>query len=203
MTLDVRRPLVLASASPRRRALLTQIGVPLAVRPVDVDETRREGEAPQVYLERVVGLKEAAARRRVDDASLWVLVADTAVVVDGEVLGKPRDDEEGREMLGRLSGRDHEVATRFALFRGADAVVVGDRAVRQTVSTRVWFRPLDDTQVQRYVATGEGRDKAGGYAIQGIGAMLVARIEGSYSAVVGLPLAEVAVALTRQAGWPG
>ncbi|MEM1032522.1 MAG: nucleoside triphosphate pyrophosphatase [Myxococcota bacterium] len=203
MTLDVRRPLVLASASPRRRALLTQIGVPLAVRPVDVDETRREGEAPQVYLERVVGLKEAAARRRVDDASLWVLVADTAVVVDGEVLGKPRDDEEGREMLGRLSGRDHEVATRFALFRGADAVVVGDRAVRQTVSTRVWFRPLDDTQVQRYVATGEGRDKAGGYAIQGIGAMLVARIEGSYSAVVGLPLAEVAVALTRPAGWPG
>lgn len=190
MTIDAEHPLVLASASPRRRALLERVGVPLVVRPVDVDEAVRPGEGAYAYLERVVADKAAAARRAAPGGLM--LVADTSVIVDGEVLGKPGDDDEARAMVGRLQGREHEVATRFAL---------GD-AHAETVRTRVWFRPLADPQIRRYVATGEGRDKAGAYGIQGVGAMLVSRIEGSYTNVVGLPLAEVIVAL-EGLGWTG
>lgn len=192
MSIDAAHPLVLASASPRRRELLERVGVPLIVRPVDVDETPRPHEEAHAYLERVVADKAAAARSAYPEGLL--LVADTSVIIDGEVLGKPDSDDEARVMMERLQGRGHEVATRFAL---ADA-----STVVQTVRTRVWFRPLNAEQIARYVATGEGSDKAGGYGIQGVGAMLVARVEGSYTNVVGLPLAEVVVAL-EALGWKG
>lgn len=192
MSIDATHPLVLASASPRRRELLERIGVPLVVRPVDVDEAVRPGEGAFAYLERVVADKAGAARAAHPDGVL--LVADTSVIVDGEVLGKPGNDDEARVMIQRLQGREHEVATRFAISAEAE--------VSETVRTRVWFRPLNAEQIARYVATGEGGDKAGGYGIQGVGAMLVARIDGSYTNVVGLPLAEVVVAL-EALGWTG
>ena len=192
MSIDAEHPLVLASASPRRRELLERVGVPLVVRPTDVDEALHSGEDAYAYLERVVADKSAAARRTLPEG--WLLVADTSVIVDGEVLGKPGDDDEARAMVGRLQGREHEVATRFALSGG------GEHA--ETVRTRVWFRRLNEGQIDRYVATGEGRDKAGAYGIQGVGAMLVSRIDGSYTNVVGLPLAEVIVAL-EALGWTG
>ena len=162
------------------------------MRPVDVDETLRPDEEAHAYLERVVADKAAAARSAHPEGLL--LVADTSVIVDGEVLGKPDSDDAARVMMERLQGRGHEVATRFA--------IAAARTVAQTVCTRVWFRPLNAEQIARYVATGEGSDKAGGYGIQGVGAMLVTRVEGSYTNVVGLPLAEVVVAL-EALGWKG
>jgi septum formation protein len=187
----VSAPVLLASASPRRRELLERAGVVIVVRAVEVDESARVGEAADDYLLRIVAAKLAAARALGEAAgAAAILVADTAVVLDGRILGKPTDDEDARGMVRALAGRRHRVATRYALARGADEA-------SETVSTEVEFRTLDDGQVARYVATGEGRDKAGAYAIQGIGAMLVRRIDGSYTNVVGLPLCEVIEALER------
>ncbi len=187
--------LLLASGSPRRCALLRLLGVPLLVRPLDVDEEALTEEPPRAYLKRVVQCKgEAATALSVSGglaACPALLVADTIVVVDGGIVGKPRDDQQAAAMIGRLAGRGHEVMTRF-LLRRRDG-----REVAQTVVTAVTFRALEEEEVGAYVATGEGRDKAGGYAIQGVGAALVSRIDGSYSNVVGLPLAEVWVALRR------
>jgi septum formation protein len=185
------RPLLLASASPRRRELLTRVGIPLVVRAVDVDEATHEGEGAADFLERVVDDKlEAALALGVADVAA-VLVADTAVIAGGTILGKPEDDDASRAMIVQLSNAEHEVWTRFAI-----APTHGARHV-ETVATKVWFRELDDTQIDAYVATGEGRDKAGAYGIQGIGAMLVRRIEGSYSNVVGLPVAAVVEAMQQ------
>ncbi len=193
--IDAGHPLLLASGSPRRRELLARVGVPLEVRPVAVDEAVRPGEAAEAYLSRVVDDKRRAALAVLSATRCRaLLVADTAVVCAGEILGKPAGDDDAARMLRRLAGRDHEVSTRFAL--------AGAATHAATVTTRVWFRPLDDAHIARYVASGEGRDKAGGYAIQGIGAMLVRRVEGSYSNVVGLPLCEVIEAL-QALGWIG
>ncbi len=165
------------------------------VRAVDADETLREEELAGAYLERVVDAKLAAARTVLEAAAdgaghcAALLVADTAVVLGQRILGKPADEQESREMIGQLAGRQHEVATRFAIASAAEVICV------ETVVTQVWFRPLDDGQVDRYVATGEGRDKAGAYAIQGVGAMLVERIAGCYANVVGLPLSLVVARL--------
>jgi len=186
--------LVLASASPRRRELLDTLGLGFDVCPSAADEAPLEGEAPAPMARRLARDKavEVAGRGEIE-VSAFVLGADTVVVVDGEVLGKPRDDAEAREMLRRLGGRWHEVVTGVALARQ------GRGALEDlSVTTRVHFRPLDEGRIDRYVATGEGRDKAGAYAVQGIGGGLVDRIEGSYSNVVGLPAAET-VAL---GGWP-
>ncbi len=190
-------PLGLGSASPRRRALLEQLGIPILIIRADVDERGRRGETPAAYLERVTRDKLVAvsADRRAERASV-LLVADTIVLIDGEVLGKPQSTGDAAAMLERLSGRVHEVWTRFALGRaqgGASAVVHAE-----TVCTRVEFRPLTAQAITRYVATGEGMDKAGAYAIQGVGSFAVSRIEGSYSNVVGLPVCEVVVALEVQ-----
>ena len=125
----------------------------------------------------------------------WILVADTSVVIDGRILGKPDGEGDARSMLVLLAGRTHEVMTRFA--------VAGEGALHaETVATRVTFRPLDDGEIDVYAASGEGIDKAGGYAVQGLGASLVARIDGSYSSVVGLPACEVIVALRRLGALP-
>jgi septum formation protein len=177
--------------------------VPFVVRAVDVDETPSAGEPADSYLERIVDAKLAAVREaaRADglDAA-GVLVADTVVVgPGGTIFGKPRDDDDARSMLARLAGKTHEVRTRFVL-------APPDAAARpwhaETVTTRVAFRHLDAAEIDAYVAGGEGRDKAGSYAVQGAAAAFVARIEGSYTGVVGLPLCEVVVAL-RAAGWTG
>lgn len=190
VVIDGRHPLLLASASPRRRELLERAGVPVVVATLAIDEAVLEKEAPERYLERVVDDKLEAGWAQIGGSPV-VLVADTIVVCADRILGKPRDEEEARCTIAELAGRDHRVMTRFAW-----RAIAGQRDA-QTVETRVWFRALDEAQIARYVAAGEGRDKAGAYAIQGIGAMLVARIDGSYTNVVGLPLAEVIGSLQR------
>jgi septum formation protein len=171
---------VLASRSPRRAELLGLLGVEFTVVAADVDETPLAGERPRAYVERVARNKAAAVA--LDDCV--VLSADTSVCVDGAIFGKPRDRADACRMLRTLSGRWHEVHTAVAL-RVPTGAVTG-----LVVSTRVEFVPLDDALIDAYWATGEPADKAGAYGIQGLGGALVGRIEGSYSAVVGLPLAE-------------
>jgi septum formation protein len=185
-------PLVLGSGSPRRREILAALGVPFVVVPGDADETVHAGEGAGTYLERVVLAKLASVRARCGSGhGSAILVADTSVVVDGDILGKPATEDEGVAMIARLQGRAHEVQTRFAL-----AAVDGRTPLRaETVVTRVTFRPMSDREARAYVASGEGRDKAGGYAVQGLGMGMVARIEGSYTNVVGLPACEVLVSL--------
>lgn len=192
---------LLASASPRRKALLELLGHRVFVRPVQVDEDERPGESPGPYLARVVDAKLAAARAAVSRAGTSVsepwdalLVADTTVDLDGALLHKPTDREDARRILRALAGRAHVVTTRFAI-----ATPRGETHV-ESVATEVVFRALDDDEIDDYVATGEGDDKAGGYAIQGRGAAFVSRIDGSYGAVVGLPSCEVQVALRALAG---
>ena len=186
--------LVLASQSPRRRELLAQLGLSFDVRPSDADETVHPGEPPRDYVLRVAREKARAV------AGDLVLAADTAVVLGDEVLGKPADDADARRMLRALSGTEHEVLTAVVLRR--DAALELDTVV----STRVVFAELSDREIDRYVSTGEPRDKAGAYAIQGAGGAFVRSVEGSVSNVVGLPLAETA-ALLRRAGlalpWEG
>ncbi len=191
MLLTATRPLLLASGSPRRREILDNLGVPLVVRATAADESTRAGESAEAYLVRVVDAKLASAREGARADVGAILVADTSVIVDGEVLGKPDDDAHARAMIARLAGRTHEVWTRFAIA----AVGAADALHAETVRTRVTFRALTPERVAAYVATGEGRDKAGAYAVQGRGSAIVARIEGSYTNVVGLPACEVAVAL--------
>ncbi len=174
------------------------LGVPFEVLTADIDESTRAGEAPGAYLERIAGAKLEAVRGRIAGAAAGILVADTIVVAPGgHILGKPRDDDDARRMVERLAGATHEVSTRFLL--GAPAA--GTRPVHaETVTTRVTFRAVDAGEAAAYAATGEGRDKAGAYAVQGRASAFVERIDGSYSGVVGLPLCEVVVAM-RAAGW--
>lgn len=179
--------IVLASASPRRRELLAALGLAPAVRPVDVDESVLPGEAPRDYVERLARAKAVAAAGTVPGAV--VIGADTAVVLDGTIYGKPASSGDFRRMMGALGGRCHEVYTGVAVARDGRAAV-------RTVVSRVRLRALDEGELARYWTSGEPRDKAGGYAIQGLGALFVSGIEGSYSGVVGLPLYETGELLT-------
>jgi septum formation protein len=175
-------PLVLASGSPRRRELLSGLGLRFEVRPADVDESARPDEGPQQLVARLSAAKVDWAAAARPDA--LVIAADTVVVCNGEILGKPADVAENREFLERLAGRSHQVYTGHSLRRGG-------RSAARVCRTEVTFRELSGAEIDRYVATGEGLDKAGGYAIQGRGAALVPRIEGCYFNVVGLSLAAV------------
>lgn len=181
--------LYLASGSPRRRELLTQIGVPFTVVSAPIDETPLPGEAPAAYVERLAQAKAVAGFARTDGNGV-VLGADTTVVLDDEILGKPEDREHFLAMLGDLSKREHQVLTAVAL-------TDGQRSISRCVSTSVRFRAISFEEALRYWASGEPLDKAGGYAIQGLGAVFVSGIEGSYSAVVGLPLSETAELLEQ------
>lgn len=185
-------PLVLGSASPRRREILTYLGVPIRVLPADVPEDVRSGESPAAYLERIVRDKLRAVLARLRDEAArdvpGVLVADTIVLLGDRILGKPRDVAEAVELLTALCGREHRVYTRYVLGRASES---GAPLVERSVESRVWLRDAGSDEIQRYAATGEGLDKAGAYAVQGVGAFLVRRIEGSYSNVVGLPACEV------------
>jgi septum formation protein len=180
--------LILASASPRRQELLSSAGISFEVLPSEVDEGFREGEPPEEYVLRLARRKAKKAGERHKDR--WVLAADTVVVIDGRILGKPGDRQEAREMLGVLSGQEHRVITGFCLLRGDSG-----RSREGTVTTRVRFKRLSSREIEWYLDTGEPFDKAGAYAIQGKAAFMVREIRGSYTNVVGLPLTEVIEAL--------
>ncbi|MGM0554028.1 MAG: Maf family protein [Pseudomonadota bacterium] len=177
-------PLLLASASPRRRELLEQIQLAFEVAPMDVDESARPGETPEALVERLAVAKVEAARNRLATGQ-WVLAADTVVAVDDDALGKPADFADAAAMLGRLSGREHRVVSGMALWRPGEAM----RA--RHVTTRVRLHELSPADIEAYWETGEPCGKAGAYAIQGRGAAFVEWIEGSYTNVVGLPLFEL------------
>lgn len=181
------RRLILASSSPRRQELLTQIGVPFSVQVPAIDETPLVGEAPPAYVQRMAEEKARAVLAQ-QAGDVCVLAADTSVIVDGLILGKPADAADAKAMLRRLSGREHQVLS-------AIAVADQNRLNSHVVSCKVAFRTLTDAEIEAYWLTGEPRDKAGSYAIQGLGAVFVQAIHGSYSAVVGLPLAETAALL--------
>lgn len=176
----------LASASPRRQELLAQIGVSFVSRVAPIDETPLPGEAAGAYVERLALAKAFAAQATLEQpAGAVVLGADTAVVLDGRILGKPRDRADALATLAALSGREHEVLTAVAL-------VDAQRSASRVVASRVRFRTLEREEIEAYWDTGEPCDKAGSYGIQGLAAVFVSQLQGSYSAVVGLPLCETA-----------
>ena len=200
--------LVLASASPRRSELLRAAGYTFDTLVVDVDERVHAGESPEAYVGRLAREKSAAAMQRFVERALTcggpdraalhdvvVLGADTTVVVDGEILGKPLDDRDSEQMLRKLSGRRHEVLTGVSL-RTSSA------ELGRVVTTSVYMKPLAAEDIKWYVASGEGRDKAGGYAVQGLASRFIPRIDGSYANVVGLPVDAVAE-LLRELASPG
>ncbi|MGD1070642.1 MAG: Maf family protein [Bryobacteraceae bacterium] len=173
--------LVLASRSPRRAELLAAAGIEFCVRAADVDETPLAGEAPRQYALRMADTKASAVALGDDEIAL---AADTVVVLAGEIMGKPKDSADASRMLSALSGRRHEVITAICLRNTG-------RTISDLSSTAVWFAPLSEEEIQRYVASGEPMDKAGAYGIQGLASRFIDRIEGSYANVVGLPVARV------------
>ena len=186
--------ILLASSSPRRAELLRQIGVDFEVFPVDIDESRHPGEAPEDYVVRMAVEKADRARERLATPGdpTAILGADTTIAIDDDIIGKPSDQVPCRDILRRLSGRSHAVLSAVALS------LPGATEWRLS-RNRVEFRDLDAAEIDAYCASDEPRDKAGAYAIQGLAAVFVARLEGSYSAVMGLPLYETAE-LLRDAG---
>jgi septum formation protein len=191
-------PLVLASASPRRRDLLDRAGIATEVIPADIDERHRSGEAPAAFAARLAGAKALAVAERVGPAPRRrVLGADTIVVRDGAILGKPRDADHALELLVRLVGHSHQVVTAVAL---ADSETLAVRSA--TVTSTVRMRTATTDELRAYVATGEPLDKAGAYAIQGGGRRFVIALEGSESNVIGLPLEETLALLAATEAGP-
>ncbi len=185
--------LILASASPRRQELLSQLGTPFTVLPADIDERHHAGEAPRDYAMRMSRTKAQHVARQHPDA--WVLGADTIVTMDNRILGKPKDAADAAAMLSSLSGRVHTVMTSLAVLQHGRAYMAVD-----TVNTLVHFRHLSESDITGYIATGEPFDKAGAYAIQGHASVFVDRYEGCYTNVVGLPVQRTA-AMLRDAGF--
>ena len=180
--------IILASQSPRRRELLALVGIPHEVRPADLDETVWPGEIPEAHAERLARSKAEAIAAR--EPGAVVIGADTIVVLDGDILGKPNDEADAAATLRRLSGRTHTVHTAVAVARDG-------HTVSGVESVEVTFRPLTDTQIETYIATGEPMDKAGAYGIQGYGAVIVERVHGDYFAVMGLALGRLVALLER------
>ena len=183
ITMDI----VLASQSPRRRELLTRMGLTFTVHAVDIDEHMDRSLPPDKLVEAISREKAAAAANGFDENAL-IIAADTVVALDGDVLGKPRDPEEARAMLAQLSGREHQVFTGFTVRRGGKTVTRSER-------TLVKFRPLESAEIEAYVATGEPMDKAGAYGIQEKGALLVEGLQGDYFNVMGLPVCALGLVL--------
>lgn len=196
LLIDASNPLLLGSGSPRRREIISALGLPFQVLAADIDEQLRPGEAPLPYLERIVTEKLLAVRERAGELRYAaILVADTSVVVDGDVLGKPTDVADAVRLFSRIAGRRHSVFTRYAIgVAGSPGATLS-----RTVETAVDIRAADAEEIRAYAETGEGLDKAGAYAAQGIGAFFIERVVGSYSNVVGLPACEVLTDL-RQLG---
>ena len=194
------RRLVLASASPRRAEILETLGIAFEVRPSGADESALVVEDDTAFVRAAALVKLTDALDAIDDGGVFVLAADTVVCVEGERLGQPVDDGDALRMLGLLVGRDHIVRTAVALGKAGQGVLEC-----RVVETRVWFRDADLDELRRYVATGEGRDKAGAYGVQGVASGFVTRLEGSYTNVVGLPAAEVVRLLLEHGAldqWP-
>jgi septum formation protein len=186
-------PLVLASASPRRRDLLARESVRFEVIPADIPEEARPDEAPAEFASRLAGEKALAVAARLgSDPPRWVLGADTIVVIDGDILGKPTDARNAEHLLGRLVGRTHSVITAFALTHSGDGTLE-----REWIESRVTMRAASAEEIRSYVETGEPMDKAGAYAVQGIGGTLVEKVVGSLDNVIGLPVAEVLATWAR------
>lgn len=179
--------LILASASPRRQELLRVLGIDFDVIPSDVGEEFLDGETPRDHVLRLAQEKSIAVSQ--SNPSAWVLGADTVVVINNEVLGKPETQDEERVMLAKLSGRSHKVLTGFSIVKG------GKLLIHDVVESTVIFKEIQEDEVEWYVSTKEPYDKAGGYAVQGMAAFFVKEIHGSYANVVGLPLTEVVAAL--------
>ncbi|MCI3923615.1 Maf family protein [Paenibacillus sp. TRM 82003] len=190
---DIR--LILASSSPRRQELIRLLGLPVDVLPSDADETVEDGWTPSEVVERLSLRKAEAVRHRLEGRSGVIVGSDTIVTLDGQVLGKPQDEEDAAAMLRALSGREHQVYSGVALIDAASG-----RSAVGHAATRVWMKRLDEERIRRYIATGEPRDKAGAYGIQGAGTLLVERIEGDFYNVVGLPVARVADMLEASFG---
>jgi septum formation protein len=188
---------VLASASPRRKELLERLGLRLQVLPAEIDESPQADERPADYVRRMAAEKCAAVLARQDlEPGLPVLAADTIVVADAQILGKPIDGADAAGMLRRLAGRRHDVITAYRIQRAA---AVAERAITTVVS----FRLLAPPEIDAYVASGEWQGKAGGYAIQGVAAVFATELRGSLTNVIGLPLAEVVADLQAVGGLPG
>lgn len=190
---NLKSPLILASASPRRAEILSSLGIPFTVRPAEVPEEPRPGETAEAVAARLAAEKAAFVAALEPEA--WVLAADTLVFLDGLILGKPRDPEDARSMLRRLAGREHRVVTALHLKRG-DARGTGHAEI-----SRVRFAPMDEEEIDWYAATGEPADKAGAYGVQGLGARFIEEIHGSFTNVMGLP-ARAAYRLLRAAPDP-
>ncbi len=188
--------LILASSSPRRAEILRNAGIAFDVAAIEVDESRRPGESPVEYVQRLAASKARAALKFASGAAV-VIGCDTVVVVDGSVLGKPASADEARQALRLLSGRSHDVLTGLAVIRLPDGV---DRIVEET--TRVTFASLSGEEIEDYISTGEPFGKAGAYAIQGRAGKFVNRVEGDYCNVIGLPLPRL-YAILRELGWSG
>jgi septum formation protein len=195
-TMKTTPDLILASASPRRRELLERLGLVLRIEPVDVDETPAQGEKPRAYAQRLAAEKSDAALSKLGQQTLPILTADTVVVLGDDILGKPADRDEAAAMLRRLAGRRHEVMTAYRAH-------FGGRMVERLVSTGVSFRSLDSAELRAYLDCGEWQGKAGAYAIQGIAGAFGIEVRGSFSNVVGLPLAEVIADLRALESLPG
>jgi len=181
--------LILASASPRRAELLRQLGVEFNVKPVDIDETPLKGEWPYDYVQRLAIEKAKAAKVFYPEQEVLVLGSDTTVVIEGEILGKPDSKEHALAMLRKLSGKRHTVLTSVAVMGQQNACVVSESTVT--------FSTLSDHQLEWYWLTGEPKDKAGAYAIQGKGAVFITELNGSFSGVMGLPIYETAQLLKQ------
>ncbi len=186
---------ILASASPRRKELLGNVGIDFEVVVSQADEESVSKELePSLYVQELALLKAAASAKTLKDKKNTIVIgADTVVTLDGEILGKPADDEDAYSMLKSLSGRVHEVYTGYCIMRLADGV-----SVCNAVRTEVVFKELTDEKIRRYVATREPADKAGGYGIQGLGGLLVEKINGDYQNVVGLPVSALADTLEKE-----
>jgi septum formation protein len=182
------RPIILASASPRRRELLTQIGITFTVHTADIDETPHPNENPVKYTLRLAEAKARAVLAHHPDAI--IIGADTTVIIEGQILGKPRDDADAERMLTLLQDNRHQVTTGIAVLTSTETRIAAE-------TTGVTFAPMDPATIRAYIATGEPTGKAGAYAIQGIAAQWIPRIEGDYSNVVGLPLARLATILNH------
>jgi septum formation protein len=198
---DLSFDLILASASPRRRELLERLGLRLKVAPVDLDETPLAGEKAADCVRRLAAAKcdAAVAALPAGTETLSVLGADTIVILDGEILGKPRDVADARAMLGRLAGRRHDVTTAYRIWHGRLGAGGTARVIDRAVTTQVAFRLIQPEEIDAYAGSGEWQGKAGGYAVQGIAAVFTTELRGSHTNVIGLPLAEV-IADVRAAG---
>ncbi len=188
--------IILASASPRRRELLAQIGVEVMVQSVDIDETQKHNEPVMAYVQRLAMEKAQHGFDTIkNEKKLPVLGSDTVVEIDGLILGKPENRQHAKKMLQQLSAQKHTVHTSVA-------IVTEEKRLIDTSSSQVLFQTLDDREIDLYLATGEADDKAGSYAIQGIAAQFIKNINGSFSGVMGLPLFETARLLKQCGVWP-